>query len=393
MTNTVYILGAGVNKEIRHHQCNELSPPTINNFFQVAFRIPQFVDAQYTEQMRVVYDYIYKYWKKDESELANIPFDLEECFTMIELHLNEAIKSGNTQLRNKLFTIQFRLKMFLAEVLHQFEIATQLSSTMRQFGIRLHKEEPVIITFNYDNFIEITLEASSGFTELNFPSQSKDITDEQLDYKKYNWTRRLGYGIEFDKVLLDISGLPKYVEGKRFYSRPQNKLYFWSVLKLHGSLNWFRYLPIREMPTVPGQQLPTFAGKGKHIVLSERLYWFNKPLALDGWLLDPLIITPTLYKAAQFSEAVYEKIPGLWEKAKSALSSCKKLVVIGYSFPPTDFATKRLCLEAFSDNQMNELIIVNPDDVVVQKVKNLCHFERTTQVFDKLDKFLSNCDV
>jgi hypothetical protein len=147
------------------------------------------------------------------------------------------------------------------------------------------------------------------------------------------------------------------------------------------------------MPTVPGQQLPTFAGKGKHIVLSERLYWFNKPLALDGWLLDPLIITPTLYKAAQFSEAVYEKIPGLWEKAKSALSSCKKLVVIGYSFPPTDFATKRLCLEAFSDNQMNELIIVNPDDVVVQKVKNLCHFERTTQVFDKLDKFLSNCDV
>jgi hypothetical protein len=56
----------------------------MNNVFQAAFKIPQFAADHYAEQMRVVYDYIYKYWKKDESELAKIPFDLEECFTMIE---------------------------------------------------------------------------------------------------------------------------------------------------------------------------------------------------------------------------------------------------------------------------------------------------------------------
>jgi len=268
VTYTVYIIGAGVNQVLEHHWYNGVSPPMIKNFFQVASKIPLLRD--YGEQMKVVYDYIYKFWKKNESELAKTPFDLEDCFTMIELGLYNALKSGNTQSMANLQTIQFRLKMFLAEVLNQFEIAASTSQIMKRFGVRLNEQKPVIISFNYDTFLEIALESSSGFSDTKFPSEALEkgmhgkfglpqsegshISDEKVDYSQYNWTRRLGYGMEFDVVRLAKSGIREYVPGKRFYSRPTNKLYSWYILKLHGSLNWFRYLPIRSKLTVPGQQ-------------------------------------------------------------------------------------------------------------------------------------------
>jgi hypothetical protein len=64
--------------------------------------------------------------------------------------------------------------------------------------------------------------------------------------------------------------------------------------------------------------------------------------SLHNLYIDPLIITPILHKDKFLEDQLYSRLlKPLWKKAKDVLSCCKKLVVIGYSFPPTDFMTKR----------------------------------------------------
>jgi hypothetical protein len=48
-------------------------------------------------------------------------------------------------------------------------------------------------------------------------------------------------------------------------------------------------------------------------------------------------------------------------------------VVIGYSFPPTDFLTQHLFREAFADHQPEEVTVVNPSASPVRTVGELTH--------------------
>ena len=67
--------------------------------------------------------------------------------------------------------------------------------------------------------------------------------------------------------------------------------------------------------------------------------------------------------AISASVASEPSILELRRRAKDKLRACGRLVG-GYSFPPTDFATRRLFLEAFSNRTPVELVI-NPDTGVV----------------------------
>jgi hypothetical protein len=375
----------------------------INNFFQNALQIDKFASDFYTEKLQKVYDYIEKYWKKSKSDLATGTFDLEECFTIIELQLDEALTEGDSTRIQNLREIQYKLKLFLAEVLSEFCHQVFTSQTLREFACRLLKERPIIITFNYDDFLENALETFSGINtnsaaihsyfkrqdELKskpFDQRSNgtfNIPEEELGYNYHNWTRSLGYGIKFDFVRRHFPG--DLIDGRIYYSHPNNKLYKWYMLKLHGSLEWFRYLPIRVFP---GEQIPLFGEKGKQIILDRASYWFTYSPTLEGWYIDPILVTPTLYKEKQLTEGVYTKLALLWSKARDALSSCKKLVVIGYSFPDTDFMTKKLFLESFADNQLDKLIIVNPDNSVAPRVANLCHHSGPITVWKNLVEFI-----
>lgn len=394
----VYIIGAGINQVVKHSWHDGLSPSMINNFFQIALKIEKFATEYYTNQIQIVYDYIAKFWKKNKSDLSNRPFDLEECFTLIELQLKEAIDQQNKELSQYLRAIQFRLKLFLIEVLAEFSFQVVTSDPFRKFGSILFSEKPIIITFNYDDYIENILEIAAGPNTTKPPTeeinkrfleftQSTELSEKEIGYHSHNWTKSLGYGMKFDKVGWDFPGPEQLVEGAKFYSHPNNGLYDWYVLKLHGSINWFRYLPIRAFPQIPGQEEPPLNEDFSQIIISRQGYWFNNPPILNGWFIDPIIITPNMYKERQLTETVFDKLASLLE-AKNALSSCNTLVVIGYSFPPTDFMTKKLFLESFSDHQLDELVIVNPDTSVVQKVKDLCHHNKPVIVCRDLTEYL-----
>lgn len=427
MSNTVYLLGAGFNQAIKDD--DGLSPPLINNFFQIASKSKKFPKEHYTKGMQIVYDYIRKYWHKDRDALVSTAFDLEECFTMLEYQFREALDRNDKKRIGELHIIQFKLKSFVAKVLSDFQMDAYFSDILNFFGELLYREKPFILTFNYDCFIEGAIEHASGGSQsikklcderekwsssidpkifdevvrnpsienqrvlartiMEDPFRRPEIPREELANSNYNWNKPLGYGIQFDYIQLQQPGI-HYVKGSDFYSHTQDKLYTWPILKLHGSLNWFRYLPLRKYPTyLDAGVVPLSNDKKNEVILAERRWWFDKPPDLNGLYIDPIIITPELNKEKYFQDPLYNRVfSPIWKKAKEFLSNCKKLIVIGYSFPATDFPTKKLFLEAFSENSLKELIIVNPNTSIVQKVKNLTHFENSVTVCENLEEFL-----
>jgi hypothetical protein len=395
LNETTFILGAGVNQAI--HAIDYLaSPPMLNNFFQIALSISTYSNAAYTEKIRDVYAYIFKYWKKNKIDLSKSPFNLEECFTLIESQIQDTNYEAE---RNDLLRIQYKLKTFVAEVLYGFSGYAVASRLMKSFGYILFNQKPTIITFNYDDFIESVIEVASRMSSIPNPYVEnkrllfqREISVKEIQYNPFNWKRQLCYGVTFDEVQLPI-GLPvgfRYVEGDRYYSHKDNKLYPWSILKLHGSLNWFRYAPDLLGRSRSDYELDLPTDYKNRIILGGGIWNLNDPPKKNGCPLDPLLVTPILYKKDQFDRELYRKIlTPLWQKALEALSNCKRLVVIGYSFPPTDFHVRKLFLEAFEKNVLEELVVVNPDTGVVQTVKSLCHFDKPVIACKDLWEFIN----
>ena len=386
--NVVYLIGAGINQAVKDWDGN--SPPLSNNFFNIALKIRKFKDEHYSTKIQDVYDYIEKCFKKTKNDLAEEPFDLETCFTLLELQIKEAEQKKNSVELRKLATIYFHLKTFLAEVLSEFEMFASDSHVMRNLGRILIHEQPTIITFNYDSLLETILESASR-VNTNIPSnfhgrhnlEDEALSDEIIAYSHYNWNRPLGYGIKFDEVQLQQAGISKFVKGKRFYSIPKNILYSKPLLKLHGSLNWFHYLPIRSFPTLLKEGERTLGEKATEIILTEGHWWFSQPPDHDGWLIDPIIITPVLFKDEYYNEKPFKEI---WEQAEN-LSKSKKLVIIGYSFSPTDFSTKRLLIESLIENDLDELVVINPDHTILRTIKEICHYKGGIEWYSNLEDY------
>jgi hypothetical protein len=144
-------------------------------------------------------------------------------------------------------------------------------------------------------------------------------------------------------------------------------------------------LPIRSFPTLPRETEPKLGEKESEILLKRGTWWFNRSPDHDGWFVTPLIITPVLYKDEYYDKKPFSEI---WEMAKRVLSKCSKLVIIGYSFSPTDFSTKHLLIESLMGNDLVELVVVNPNHNVVKVVKELCNFNKGIVWYSSLDDYL-----
>ncbi len=165
---------------------------------------------------------------------------------------------------------------------------------------------------------------------------------------------------------------------------------------MHGSLNWFRFLPFASFPQVKGEpeaQLP--ADKQAQIMMFRGHWWFSRPPDLDGWYTDPLILTPNIGKwQSEGEEPLFNKVfTQIWEKAGKALSMARKLVVIGYSFPTGDFATTRLLLESLRNGELSELVVVNPNDKVVDRTMTLCRTKDNVLRYRNTREYLESLPV
>ena len=133
---------------------------------------------------------------------------------------------------------------------------------------------------------------------------------------------------------------------------------------------------------MPGETKPKLGEKESNIILKSGMWWAGETPDHDGWFIERIIITPTVFKEKYYAQKPFMKI---WQQAKIALSQCDKLVVVGYSF--RDFTAKQLFLESFVSNSPKEIVVVDPDHDLVGVVKELCHFDEVIW-FSSLEEYL-----
>ena len=400
-SDRVYLLGVGLNKAINNSRDPNLSPPLINDLFKVASKLGKFAD--YDQLLFPLYKYIMKYWRKNKSSLRKCDFSLEECFTLIQMQLTDARSSSDTKLVQELLRVQYLLIGYFTEIMSEFKPYCEISNMMMEFGRILYDEKPTIITFNYDTFVESVIEKASGISYApNFSNKfQSNVAPEKIgdiiSSHQWKWNRPLAYGIYFDKIQIHdgaIGNRKKFFEANEFYSHKNNTLYPWSILKLHGSLNWWQYVDATPNQFISDRRLKRLYESKKEKIVLQDLH-VSLPISFVPWnedqlYVEPIIITPVLYKQYDSEEFLYRKVfDPLWKKAKVALRKCKSIVVIGYSFSIADFRARQLLIEAFSENIADELIIVNPSNIAINETKRLIQF-KTVRHYSNLECFIKN---
>ncbi len=386
--NIVFLLGAGFNQELK--DWDDLKPPMARNFFQLIRQSSQYQN-KYHEQLRKVYAFIQEYWKLDEEEISKKEFDIEKLFTFIQLKISDIYKEELYDELADLRKISDSLVTVFINFLQGFDFHHVKFDIYRRFGEKLMELKPDIITFNYDLYLENILELASGvnaeipdsFNNLH-NLDDYNLPDDIIRYSHFKYNIPLAYGFKFDIVRIFMAGNRKYESGERFYDF--HELYTNPIIKLHGSLNWSKIsqFPVNRITL----QAPTNQYAGNLIISNE--FW-DTSFSNDfkGYPVTPNIVTPTLYKSGFFDKFPFKE---LWDMAKKKLSHCNKLIVIGYSFSPTDFHTEKLFLDSFKENELQELIIVNPDTSVVKKIKDLTHFNHPVTICSNLREFMDVFD-
>lgn len=138
-----------------------------------------------------------------------------------------------------------------------------------------------------------------------------------------------------------------------------------TLLKLHGSLNWFdctgcnQIVPLENYThfksEVPLGMPPNTDVRTLEISSSESRYLVHCAPTLNSHA--PIIVPPTWNKTVYHSQ-----IANVWIKAAKELSNTEHIFVIGYSLPESDYFFKYLyALGTIGDNTIKSFNVYNPD--------------------------------
>lgn len=177
---------------------------------------------------------------------------------------------------------------------------------LKKFVRRLAQTD-VLVTFNWDTLLERALARQKGF----------------------HWHPSWGYGRtvrnEFSYAARTTPAIPSK------YPR---------LLKLHGSINWVAH----QKNGTTRCAITRDWGPGDH--------------SADVVMMPPKMIKPEVWgrrlqsNATVFTggnQSVSDKFyPALWKEAEEQLARSRRIVFIGYSFPPADFAVGNMLRRAIS---------------------------------------------
>jgi hypothetical protein len=190
-----------------------------------------------------------------------------------------------------------------------------------------------VISFNYDLLMDNALRQSGKLTDA-------------------------GYFLPFHKVIGDTN-----------WESPQNLSSSVSLLKLHGSLNWLHCSYCNSYLLSRSEKM------GAWYSLKPK----NCPICGESnTYLERVIVPPLLAKDYSIHPLKY-----LWNRAIRHIAASKEIIIIGYSFPPTDFGTEALLRWGLLGGFQKRLrfVVVNPEEAVYKRVKET--FSSSTVVWKK----------
>ena len=317
MAETVFILGAGSSfgdTFFSNDDTPRPNPPLIYQFFDSRYwqgEAEDFTQGRYAHLIRRISNH----WGiKDEFGSGKWrALSLEDVFTTFAIE-NEFAPIGTEE---KAYS-----QLFLSDLKRYIRRAIGYSTAFRmgkftQLLASELKENDSIITFNYDLLMDQELLRKEN---------------GRFQYQNFHVKFLRSSLFEESEALLKGAGL---------------------YLKMHGSLNWFGCTN-EACPQFGHVQVFTSVGQclGSSILgVDFKCDRCESPL--DAILIPPLLNKPIM------REKVFRVI---WGNAYSTISRAKNIVVIGFSFPPTDFYAAWLFRAALQRNEEAKIWMVNPSN-------------------------------
>lgn len=251
--------------------------------------------------------------------------DLEDVMSFLSQHYFPQGFRQHWQHRNDIY-IEL-LDLIASTYGKPMTVVPRSRNVLKQFSQKLVHDGSNVLMFNYDCILDSFL-AETGA-----------------------WDCRSGYGT----LLRHISDCFHEVR------IPEGTPSSMSLLKLHGSVNW----GIPEMSSHESEHAeifysaPDLSGIGSNIAHAGVNLPVSKGL-FHGVGFRPFIVPPIFDKSQSYQARFLRR---LWYLAREILSVSDRIIIIGYSFPPTDYMARFLFKEAFgmhlAKHNARKVIVVN----------------------------------
>lgn len=210
----------------------------------------------------------------------------------------------------------------VAEVLGE-QVQSVLSSSYPAWLPRLiclaHRQRTTVVTFNYDTLVECAV--ATGVL--------------------YDWGA--AEPVEWTELTGDVPGWPSGV--LRWGSTPADTF---TLLKLHGSLNWYWVPEDTTGVSVARRVLPgSFGAPEPYSEQSRRR---------DVPGRAPFVVPPSTAKSSYYRNPFFREI---WRQAFEAICGADRLVLVGYSLPLADLTVADMLREGLARSSA-DVTIVNP---------------------------------
>ena len=381
MSDIVYLFGAGINKGLVDERTN-ISPVLATDLFIQAFKNTSILKDSIDLDKLPLFVYINKHFNVDIDSLKCNSFDLEKLYKTLQEDIEK--NKDNDFIRRKLELIKNDLTLLFIKVLSHFEFMAPFAIKKESFsllGKKIYYEKSNVITFNYDLYLENVIEKVDTVLVLDHKKEkiarnknTVDLLDEEISFSRFSWKRELSYAVKFDEITLKHPLSHHTIPKERYYSIPEHKFYENVFLKLHGSINWFECIDVNQ-----------FGEKKTNIILKDENFWNYELSKIKTENIAPIVITLEVDK----NYKQWSIIDELWNKAHDVLKNCKTLVIGGYSFPQSDIKVKELFKESFKENRVNKIIVINPDESVLDRIKELINFNEIKH-YKNLDEYVIN---
>ncbi len=171
----------------------------------------------------------------------------------------------------------------------------------------------------------------------------------------------MNYDCLVDDCLVRLGVQPAYgLEGPELPAEFTRHPYKISMLKLHGSANWFGCSSAQCKGRI-------WIDAGTPTKRLE--YFYGQSCSLCHHEVEPVIVPPTWAKGGQS-----EVLRPVWAKALRALQEAGRIFVIGYSMPSTDeFFKYMLALALATNEQLDKVFVVNPSKLAQDTFAKLFH--------------------
>ena len=160
------------------------------------------------------------------------------------------------------------------------------------------------------------------------------------------------------------------------YQKTKNNI---KLIKIHGSINWFRCLNCGRIIIVNNDKCGNYLFDDK----SQETCNSCKEKRTADVLLQSQIITPTMMKS--LNSQLYAN---LWASAREALRNADHVFFVGYSLPIADFDFRYMLHQSTSTHAKIDVILYhddNPKQTKKQKLKYLLPEKRYRDLFARND--------